>query len=808
MDPEVLTSTSCDLGNISVATAFAIVDFSGRTTTDFGNWDRCQDAGMSFCTLWLPTAIGFSPTGLCAPAGCGASDLRDVNSSLSVAARLLNPQLWLQKQQSQEALVFCGDNRHPWSASGIAVVACVGAVAVALLACTAVSSMWRPSKRSSDGGGKSGAVVADLVDGCSLRAGARAVGSLAPAQPSQLSVLHGVRVISMFLIILAHTLFFAQLPGYTNPEFFLHKLSSWRFQIVPSAELAVDTFFVLSGFLATLLLLKELTGLVQGMRKRRPPPSSATPTAETAADAERRRPLLGRSRMTGIGTPPGADAGDTGTALEDPPVTLVMKGLNAPSSDLVSGKAAEPEPAMSNSSRYVPAPATAVAKNVCGAIAVFVLHRVVRLLPLLGVLVAFTAYVLPSTGSGPFWHAMQNWAESCQDWGWTNVLFLNNIVPWQHNFQRQCLGYTWYIAIDMQLYVVTPLFVLAYMATPYAGKGLLLAALTASLVGGEETVRRNSLSSLMLSQAPSGEGSLNGDYENLFYAKPWTRAPAYLIGVALAFALWEHNGHRADSAPPTAPSQQQTVSATGARASSLSSVSIGADCPSLPAETHSEYQELPDHEPSASPVPHGIGSERQYSSRRRGSLVKLLLQPLAVLLCGSLLIAMWYLPANAYREADRGISTWSRRATTLYTAFSRPLWAVGVAGLLYLCFCGARVVAPIAWFLSWRAWQPFARLTYGAYLLHPMVMNYYLYTRTTLIRYSALELAYQFVANTVFSYALAALLFVVIEYPVGRLEKTALRAVGCARQPSVPKLADTISVRPNALIAAPAAGAL
>ena len=28
-------------------------------------------------------------------------------------------------------------------------------------------------------------------------------------------------------------------------------------------------------------------------------------------------------------------------------------------------------------------------------------------------------------------------------------------------------------------------------------------------------------------------------------------------------------------------------------------------------------------------------------------------------------------------------------------------------------------------FLSWSVWVPIGRLTYGAYLLHPIILNYY-----------------------------------------------------------------------------------
>ena len=75
------------------------------------------------------------------------------------------------------------------------------------------------------------------------------------------SSLNGIRVLSMVLVILGHAAFTPFTLGLLNDAAVLPPhgvLSTWTFQVIPSAEFAVDSFFFLSGFLLTLSMLKRL----------------------------------------------------------------------------------------------------------------------------------------------------------------------------------------------------------------------------------------------------------------------------------------------------------------------------------------------------------------------------------------------------------------------------------------------------------------------------------------------------------------------------------------------------------------------
>ena len=119
---------------------------------------------------------------------------------------------------------------------------------------------------------------------------------------------------------------------------------------------------------------------------------------------------------------------------------------------------------------------------------------------------------------------------------------------------------------------------------------------------------------------------------------------------------------------------------------------------------------------------------------------------------------------------------WSTTQLVAYSALSRPAWALGLALLCLLWFCVP--ADPVARFLSHPCWEVLARLTYGAYIVHPIILAVAVYSITDLPRYSPYKLAFDFVATWGLSYALAAVLFVTIERPFSNIEMVLLKRAG------------------------------
>ncbi|GFW80234.1 nose resistant to fluoxetine protein 6 [Trichonephila clavipes] len=62
------------------------------------------------------------------------------------------------------------------------------------------------------------------------------------------------------------------------------------------------------------------------------------------------------------------------------------------------------------------------------------------------------------TGSGPLWPTYDT-NPVCRKYWWWDLLYINNFLTgWQ-----QCLIVNWYLAVDMQLYMMSPLFVIALL---------------------------------------------------------------------------------------------------------------------------------------------------------------------------------------------------------------------------------------------------------------------------------------------------------------------------------------------------------
>ncbi|XP_062140090.1 nose resistant to fluoxetine protein 6-like isoform X2 [Drosophila sulfurigaster albostrigata] len=84
------------------------------------------------------------------------------------------------------------------------------------------------------------------------------------------------------------------------------------------------------------------------------------------------------------------------------------------------------------------------------------LHRYLRLAPLVGVAILVYMQLLPLLVSGPLSNNGVDDFEKCErTWFWS-LLFVQNYAT-----TEICLGHTWYLGVDMQLYLLSPIFLFA-----------------------------------------------------------------------------------------------------------------------------------------------------------------------------------------------------------------------------------------------------------------------------------------------------------------------------------------------------------
>ncbi|CAH2042016.1 unnamed protein product, partial [Iphiclides podalirius] len=94
-----------------------------------------------------------------------------------------------------------------------------------------------------------------------------------------------------------------------------------------------------------------------------------------------------------------------------------------------------------------------------------ILYRYLRLTPTYTIVLIFTMTWIRFSGSGPFWQkTIRPEVRDCRRYGWINLIYINNYYD-----NTQCMAHTWYLAADMQLYILG-VFTLVLAKTDYARK--------------------------------------------------------------------------------------------------------------------------------------------------------------------------------------------------------------------------------------------------------------------------------------------------------------------------------------------------
>ena len=74
-------------------------------------------------------------------------------------------------------------------------------------------------------------------------------------------------------------------------------------------------------------------------------------------------------------------------------------------------------------------------------------HRFLRILPVYMFMMMIYVWLVPPLSEGPLWYQSRDIANGCDEYWWTNFLFLNNFLP--RGLGNYCFGIGWYLANDM-----------------------------------------------------------------------------------------------------------------------------------------------------------------------------------------------------------------------------------------------------------------------------------------------------------------------------------------------------------------------
>ena len=335
----------------------------------------------------------------------------------------------------------------------------------------------------------------------------------------------------------------------------------------------------------------------------------------------------------------------------------------------------------------------------------FYVSRFLRLSPAYYFVLFLNFKILPYVGSGPVWF-LGGAVHHCEQYWWTNILYVNNFYPTVYS--DQCFSFTWYLANDMQFFIISPVLMLLLYNFWEIGVSVIFGTMLFSIaVTGTLTGIDNSNANLLANYVPGSNNETAGSLPTFefssIYNKPHCRINAFLVGVVLGFILYKKWKVR-------------------------------------------------------------------FNIWARFSIY----------------IALWMIAvASCVTIVFGQLQTWrghpfSKSENVMYFMFSRTVFSIGIALMIYACHNGFGGI--INSILSWSFWVPLSRLTFMAYLSHPIVLDLMYGTLRFEFMYTDWVTTLLFSAAVLLTYSLALALAVVVEFPLANVQSAIYKFAGVTRR--------------------------
>ncbi|XP_071156465.1 nose resistant to fluoxetine protein 6-like isoform X2 [Mytilus edulis] len=316
----------------------------------------------------------------------------------------------------------------------------------------------------------------------------------------------------------------------------------------------------------------------------------------------------------------------------------------------------------------------------------FYFHRFWRLTPPYMLVLMVYVSLFPYIGSGPLWKKDGMEVNYCKDAWYYNFFYINNFVNLKDT-SSQCMAWTWYLANDMQFFVISPLIIIPLFFSKAIGGIVMFVILLGSWIAtGVISKTYNMKPSLVA-------GGDFFSYFDYYYIKPYCRIGPYLVGMFTGYVLYRTN----------------------------------CKC---------------------------------RINRYINLFVWIVAAGLAIIILYGL-----YDEINGHPM--------SVNVAALYNTVHRTLWGACVCWVIFACATGNG--GYVNTILSWKAFIPLSRLTYCAYLIHPIIMYYFSNVQKRLLHFSDLTVMYLFLPNMCLSYAAAFIASLAFESPMMGLEKVIFR---------------------------------
>ncbi|XP_060803883.1 nose resistant to fluoxetine protein 6-like [Amyelois transitella] len=166
----------------------------------------------------------------------------------------------------------------------------------------------------------------------------------------------------------------------------------------------------------------------------------------------------------------------------------------------------------------------------------FYLNRLVRLFPLLALAILLDVSLLNRIFDGPYWNTMADYMHSCKEFWWTTLLHIQNYAT----PSNMCVVHSWYVAIDVQLHIVSPLVLFWVLSKSRKTAWIVLAATLIVLYG--TTTYYNAYKDFTGHFIVTSRPRL--DYMENYYFNTFTRAGPFFVGMVFGYILNIYKGRR------------------------------------------------------------------------------------------------------------------------------------------------------------------------------------------------------------------------------------------------------------------------
>nr|XP_018899950.1 PREDICTED: nose resistant to fluoxetine protein 6-like [Bemisia tabaci] len=315
-------------------------------------------------------------------------------------------------------------------------------------------------------------------------------------------------------------------------------------------------------------------------------------------------------------------------------------------------------------------------------------YRWLRIVPLYALIIALYTFVMPNLGDGPLWNRfVEREVNYCRKNWWLNLLFINNYV----HADQLCMIHSWYLAVDMQLFILMSIVAVFIFNHPRKAKFVLGTLVSLSVVIPAICVYCGKYFAVIFAfQQFLKDITADPNFHHM-YIKTHTRAIPYILGLTTAHVYLKLK------------------------------------------EKHVKFTTFQ--------LWVGVG--------------------LCFLLGNSAVLysALLYLPGWPYNIVEHMV----------YNPLHRVMFA------LVPCFIligqGTTGFGIASRFTSAPLFVSLGRLTYSAYLVHPIVQLIVIYSDRTSFSLSFIRIAWSTCGDVFMSFVLAVVLNLLFESPVDRLQK-------------------------------------